>query len=172
VTGVDGATATLTGDVCLGVSDGCIGSASLGGAVIGDCEGATEALVARVWGLVGAGVTGGSLTGVLGCLVTGLMDAVVGEAVDCTLTCDISDGIFSGSKSSFRVPAGITTLAGVGENLKGVEGEALTGVAGEALNGAREAGEGLAKKEGLCVVGTGLTVVDATAGPALLLSLI
>lgn len=129
---------------------------------------------------MGAGVTGGSLTGVLGCLVTGLTDAGIGEAVVCTLTWDISDGIFSGSKSSLRVPAGITVLAGVGDSLRGVEGEALTGVAGEALtgvagealNGAREAGVELAKNEGLCVVGAGLTVVDARAGAALLLSLI
>lgn len=46
MTGVDGATATLTGDVCLGVSAGWIGSASLGGVVTGACEGETGALVA------------------------------------------------------------------------------------------------------------------------------
>lgn len=70
------------------------------------------------------------------------------------------------------MPAGITVLEGVGDNLTGVDGVALTGVAGEALNGAREAGVELAKKEGLCVVGAGCTVVDATAGAALLFSLI
>lgn len=46
VTGVDGTADILMGDVCLGVSAGWIGSVSLGGAVIGACEGATEALVA------------------------------------------------------------------------------------------------------------------------------
>lgn len=145
----------------VGCGAGRVGAGGGGGGLVGVGVGEGGA------GLAGAGVDGGggglvgvgvgvSLNGVVGSLI----GAGVGGGLEFALTCEMS-GMFRGSKSSFIVPAGSTTLEGEGEALKGA------GEVGAGVEPVKKVVPGRAVLEG-----TGLTVVGAPEGAALLLSLI
>jgi len=135
----------------------CGGGGGLVGAGVGEGGGG---LVGVGVGLVGAGV-GAILTGVVGSLI----GAGVGGILELVLICEKS-GMFRGSKSSFIVPAGRTTLEGTGEALIGVGARDVgAGDVGAGVEPVKKVVPGRAVLDG-----TGLTVVGAPEGAALLLS--